>query len=173
MLKWRQGITAIVSAGMLFLQACNLPAASRATPNVAATVVALTLSALPTAAVLPPPPIENAATPLPTATETSTPTFTPTPQNPLVLKTSLCWAGPGPVYEVVSALKQGERVELLGQGSIAGWWIVKNPIYKDPCWVQAVDLQLDPAMNATNLKIYYPPPTPTFTSAPTATNTPP
>lgn len=152
-------------------QACNLPVAGSPTPDAQATAVAATLSALQTAAV-PAPALEGTATPLPPATETSPPTFTPTPQNPLVLKATLCWVGPGAAYEVVSALKQNERVELLGQGSIAGWWIVKNPIYNDPCWVQAADLQLDPGMNVSGLKVYYPPPTPTYTPSNTPTFTP-
>lgn len=162
----------MVLLALAFLgQACNLPAAGSPTPNVQATVVAATLAALQTAAV-PAPGLESTAAPLPPATETSLPTFTPTPQNPLVLKATLCWVGPGAVYEVVSALKQNERVELLGQGSIAGWWIVKNPIYNDPCWVQAADLQLDPGMDVSGLKVYYPPPTPTYTPSSTPTFTP-
>jgi hypothetical protein len=111
-------------------------------------------------------------TPLPT--ETPPPPATPTPENPLVLHTTLCWVGPGAQYDVVSALKEGERVELLGQGSIAGWWIVRNPIYHDPCWVQSQDLQIEPGYNISGLQTFYPPPTPTFTpsSTPTATPTP-
>lgn len=169
-MKPKQGTLAIVLAALIFLQACNLPAAaSSPTPDMVATLVVLTFSAVQTAATVSvPPPVE----PEPAITETSLPTFTPTPQNPLVLKTTLCWAGPGAAYEVVSALKQNERVELLGQGSLAGWWIVKNPIYRDPCWVLASDLQLDPNMDVTNLKIYYPPPTPTYTPVPTVTYTP-
>lgn len=111
-------------------------------------------------------------TPLPT--ETPLPSMTPTPENPLVLRTTLCWVGPGAQYEVVSALKEGERVELLGQGSIPDWWIVLNPIYRDPCWVQAKDLQIEPGYDTSGLQTYYPPPTPTFTPSltPTATPTP-
>ena len=111
-------------------------------------------------------------TPLPT--ETPLPSATPTPENPLVLHTTLCWVGPGAQYDVVSALKEGERVELIGKGSIPDWWIVRNPIYHDPCWAQAQDIQIEPGYNTAGLEIYYPPPTPTPTasSTPTATPTP-
>jgi uncharacterized protein YgiM (DUF1202 family) len=94
----------------------------------------------------------------------------------LVLRATLCWVGPGSQYEVVSALKDSERVPLLGKGSIPDWWIVRNPIYRDPCWVQAQDLQVGSGIDAGALQVYYPPPTPTYTPTetplPTATNTP-
>lgn len=170
------GLVFVLLALMIITQACNLPASGGPTPDAQGTAVAATLTAIQNMAGAPPPVVGNTATPVPPPTETSqpTPTPTPTPQNPLVLETSLCWVGPGDVYEVVSALKEGERVELLGQGSIPGWWIVKNPIYRDPCWVQANALQFDPGFNVSGLKVYYPPPTPTFTpsNTPTATYTP-
>ena len=167
---------------VLALGACNLPASREKTEipqDLVATWAAATLSALtvsvPTPTIAPAP--TESATPIPTATEAPP---TATPQNPLVLETTLCWKGPGDQYEVVSALKKDERVELIGQGSIAGWWIVNNPIYHDPCWAQARDLQIEPGYNTAALPIYTPPPTPTSTpsdtptptSTPTATNTP-
>jgi hypothetical protein len=166
----------------IFLGACNLPVATEETQppqDTVATWAAATLTARAASALVPTGtsvPAEN-PTPTPTATE-SLPTSTP--QNPLVLETTLCWKGPGAQYEVVSALKKDERVELIGQGSIAGWWIVNNPIYHDPCWAQANYLQIEPGYNTAALPIYTPPPTPTSTpsdtptptSTPTATNTP-
>jgi uncharacterized protein YgiM (DUF1202 family) len=88
----------------------------------------------------------------------------------------LCWQGPGPKYEVVSALTKGSRVKLLGQGSISGWYIVRNPIYHDPCWVQQTDLQIEPGTDLLSLQIFNPPPTytptqPPPTSTPTVTPT--
>ncbi len=111
---------------------------------------------------------------LPSPTDTTAPVATPTPGDPLVLHATLCWVGPGPQFEVVSALKEGERVPLLGKGSLPDWWVVRNPIYRDPCWVQASDLQVDPGVDVNALEIFYPPPTPTWTptSTPTPTNTP-
>lgn len=160
--------------------ACNAPGAGAvdqaATAVVetavagAATLAAATAESAPEPA-LPADPLE---TPVPT--ETPLPSPTPTPSDPLVLRATLCWVGPGNQYEVVSALKEGERVPLLGKGSIADWWIVRNPIYRDPCWVQARDLQVDPGVDVAALQVYYPPPTPTYTPSetplPTPTNTP-
>jgi len=147
---------------LLLPLACNLPSRVFSTPTQPIASASATPS-IPVAETL-------TFTPLPTLIEI--PSATPTPQNPLVLRATLCWKGPGPVYEVVSGLKKDERVVLLGRGSIAGWWVVDNPIYHDPCWVMASDLQLDPGFDTSNLRIFNPPPTPTPTRTPTPTYTP-
>lgn len=175
----------LISSGILLviiLSACNLPnSAEEEAQDTVATWVASTLTARAAAAPIPTstqaPDIDITLAPISTATKNIPAS---TPQNPLVLETILCWKGPGAQYEVVSALKKDERVELIGQGSFAGWWIVNNPIYHDPCWAQAEYLKLEPGYNTSGLPIYTPPPsptptpsdTPTPTSTPTATNTP-
>ena len=154
----------------LLFTACNLPsAANTPIPETQSEAPVQLPSETPTPNLILAPFTD---TPLPT--ETPLPSMTPTPENPLVLRTTLCWVGPGAQYDVVSALKEGERVELLGQGSISDWWIVRNPIYRDPCWVQAKDIQIEPGYDVSGLQIYYPPPTPTLTPSltPTATPTP-
>ena len=175
----------LILSGLLLLiivGACNLPGQQVEPQDTVATWVAATLTARGTSgagpATISTPAAKPTETPIPPDTDTPLPTNTP--QNPLVMETNLCWKGPGSQYEVVSALKQGERVELIGQGSIAGWWIVNNPIYHDPCWAQAVYLQIEPGYNTTSLPIYTPPPSPTPTPTdtrtptvtPSATNTP-
>lgn len=167
---------------VLLLSACNMPGTKEQTPDLVATWVAATLTSVgapvPVATATPNPPAFPTASQLPKPSDTSMPPATP--QNPLVLETILCWKGPGSQYEVVSALKKDERVELIGQGSIAGWFIVNNPIYHDPCWAQAAYLQIEPGYNTYALPIYTPPPSPTPTptvtrtptNTPTATNTP-
>jgi hypothetical protein len=152
--------------------ACNVPGAGGTDQSVTAVIesaVAQASTLVVQTSVLPNPQPPRAATPTPQA-NTPLPSATATPGDPLVLRATLCWVGPGTQYEVVSALKEGERVPLLGKGSIPDWWIVKNPIYRDPCWAQASDLQVDPGVNLEALQVYYPPPTPTYT--PTETFTP-
>jgi hypothetical protein len=138
-------------AFLLLLQACNLPSGAPGTPT------------LTTPSLAP-------ESPTFTPTITDTPAPTATLQNPLVLRDTLCWVGPGPQYEVVSALKTNTRVELIGRGIVTGWWVVTNPIYNDACWVQAADVQIEPGFDTSTLKLINPPPTPTFT--PTQTHTP-
>jgi len=165
---------------ILVLSACNLPGAGTGGPTsvlpeaLAQTAVAATMSAFQTAEALAP--TATVAPQEPTATPTVAFTFTPfpTPQDPLVVKDALCWLGPGSVYEVSSSVKTGIRVELLGRGSVGAWWIIDNPRYHEPCWLQADVLQFDAGYDLTDLKVFTPPPTPTPvpTDTPTPTNTP-
>jgi hypothetical protein len=141
----------------LFLQACNLPSNAPVTETPTVTN-----------------PVPTGQVEIPTATPavTDTPAATATPQNPLVLRATLCWVGPGNKYDVVSALQPQTRIELVGRGTIDGWWVITNPIYKDPCWVQAVDIQIEPGFDTSALKLIAPPPLPTPTWTPSQTPTP-
>jgi hypothetical protein len=152
---------------ILLMPACNLP---QQTPSGDLRTPPPAGSPVPQISATPPGNPPASSTPLPTNTVIVPPTSDLL--HPLVIKSSLCWEGPGPVYLVVSAVKNGERVELLGRGSPSGWWVIDNPIYHDPCWVTQDVLQIDPSFDSANLKIFYPPPTPTPTHPPTATPTP-
>ena len=90
-----------------------------------------------------------------------------TPQSPTMINSTLCWLGPGDKYEVVSSLSKTQPVEVIGRGSVSGWLIIRNPIYNDPCWVQATDLQLDASFDVNALQVYDPPALPTKTPKPT------
>ncbi len=158
--------TILLLSVMLELQACNLPAYNGSKPM---TSTGIGETKLNTQSALP---VSETPTLLPPSTNTAVASVTAEPENPLVLKDTLCWEGPGPVYLVVSAVKNGERVELLARGSITGWWVIKNPIYHDPCWVKQDVLQIDPGYDLGNLKIFNPPPTPTPTEVDTPTPTP-
>ncbi len=157
----RKSILGLVPILMILAQlACNLPGNTQSVPLQPDTATPTPSILIEVAPNTPEPPI-GTATPV------------PTPQNPLVLRATLCWQGPGPQYLVVSALKQSERVKLLGRGSISGWYVVENPTYHDLCWVQEVDLQIEPGTDLLNLKVYNPPPKPTPTKIPSITPTPP
>lgn len=152
---------------ILAILACNLPratATSSAPTETATPIVNAALADTPT--------LEPAPTSAPQMTETASPT--PVPQDPLVARAALCWWGPGPVYEVISSLKEGIRVKLVGRGSVPGWLLVDNPTYHVPCWVQDIYLQIDPGTDFAALPIFTPPPTPTPTASliPTRTPTP-
>jgi hypothetical protein len=169
----RRKLTLAGVALVLGVSACNLP--SGAPPvDVGATMIAATVSVLQTdaaasatAAVTPSPVPSEAPTPTPYLS----PTATSEPQPPVVTKLSLCYTGPGPVYPVVSSVKAGTQVNILGVGSTVGWFVIENPTYHDRCWLQATNLQIDPNLNVAGLKVYNPPPTPgpKETPVPTAT----
>jgi hypothetical protein len=112
------------------------------------------------------------ATDTPTATFVYMPSVYVTAQNPVVIDDTLCWLGPGPGYEVSSAVRAGTRVVLLGYGSLPGWWVISNPVYHDPCWIPQQDLQIDLNYSLNGLQVFYPPPTATSTRTPKPTRTP-
>ena len=157
----------------LLAAGCNLPS-GESNVDAAATLAAATLDALRTAVAATltaaPPPSSSTLPPVVAAP----PTLTSAPQNPVVTQLALCWTGPGNAYPVVSSVKVGVSVELMGVGSVAGWYIIKNPTYHDPCWIEGKNLKIDPNYNLSTLKIYNPPPTPgpTETEVPPPTDTP-
>jgi hypothetical protein len=111
------------------------------------------------------PPTES-LTPQPVTDTPSGPTLTPTPQNPLVTETAYCWSGPTSktlTYELISSIQAGTRVQLLGRGIEDGWWVVRNPRYNDPCWIQQEYIQIDPGYDLSTLRTFAVPPTPTAT----------
>lgn len=61
----------------------------------------------------------------------------------------LVW--PGPAYNMESSITQGESVELLGVGSVPGWYIIRNPYFFQPCWIQAINLRIDAS---TDISLY-------------------
>lgn len=150
-------LTAAILMLALAALACNIPE-NTPTPNAQATALAATLAALQTT---------EAA---PTLTPSATPTFIPLPevQRPTVIVATLCWLGPGPAYEVSSSVGVGQKVDLIGRDVDGNWWIIRGPIYHDPCWVMRNTLRVDPSFNVAGLPYFSPPPTPT----PTPTNTP-
>jgi hypothetical protein len=104
----------------------------------------------------------EAPTPLPSAIATRTPipaTLTPTNQpiqNPVVSKLAGCWFGPGPTYNMESSITQGQSVQLLGVGSVPGWYIILNPYFFQPCWIPASSLSIDPHMDLSQLPMVTP-----------------
>ena len=101
---------------------------------------------------------------LPTATATQTPPPPPTAtssptQQPVVTRLAACWFGPGPAYRMESSIKEGETVELLAVGTVPGWYIIRNPYFNQPCWIQAENLSLDPAFDPSQFPMVTPLPT--------------
>ena len=170
-----RGATQKVALGCLSLvlaaAACSFPGAALNVDDpatvIAATVVALQtgLSGTQTALASSTQPASAA----PPASPTNTPLATAEPKQPLVIDVALCWTGPGNAYPVVSSVRPGTPVLVLGVGSKPGWFVIENPTYRDRCWIEAKHVQLDPFFNVSGLKVYNPPPTPGPTPGPTAT----
>lgn len=114
------------------------------------------------------------ATPIPTntilqetPTLTATPSPTPTPQNPLVLEDTICWFGPGTLYDVVGTLKMDTRLKILGRSRDGEFLIVEHPDFNSPCWVRVKDLQIEEGIDIFDYEIDTPPPPPPPTPKPT------
>ena len=100
---------------------------------------------------------------LPTATATQTSTPAPTvpgpTQQPVVIKFSQCWFGPGRAYNLESNINPGDTVDLLAVGTVQGWYIIRNPYFHQPCWIQAENLSLGPTFNPSPFPLMTPWPT--------------
>jgi len=176
-MSMRNSKTPLLAGSLLIISilACNINTPNpSAQPNLELTITAQALSIQQTSQVQQAQPAQ--AQPVVAVTETPAQAPAPTetivapsatPQSPTVINSTLCWLGPGDKYEVVSALSKSQSVEVIGRGSIEGWLIIRNPIYKDPCWVQARDLQLDASFDVNGLQVYNPPALPTKTPKPT------
>ena len=79
--------------------------------------------------------------PLPTETLTLEPEALAT-KRPEVIGQSPCYAGPGPTYQLTSYISDTKKVELIGIGSVPGWYVIKNPYFSSPCWIAAENLRI-------------------------------
>ena len=148
----------IVLATTLIITAC---ASKPATPSIdtVATAVAQAASRLltETAAAAPRTPTPKPSS-TPKITDTANPGITATPlyTAPLILNTAGCYFGPGPTYTLESNISKGKRVELLGVGSVSGWYIIRNPYFHRPCWIEAVNLKIYEGINVAELTVMTP-----------------
>ena len=159
---FRLSVCALVAATIVW--GCTLPWMAGGTET-AATMIVKTVSVLQTSlagsqTAAAGPAQSPAPLPLPLPTASQTPAPVPTAGKPVVSTTALCWTGPGSAYPVVSAIKQGTAVEMLGVGSKTGWFVIANPTYGDRCWIEAKNLQFDPYLSTAGLQVFNPPPTP-------------
>ncbi|MCE9646940.1 MAG: hypothetical protein K8S20_13145 [Chloroflexi bacterium] len=72
---------------------------------------------------------------------------TPTPfsfkRSVRVTRDALCFVGPGESYGVISAINADLQLELLGVGAGGDYYVVTNPLYLVPCWVQTSSVEFD------------------------------
>ena len=103
-------------------------------------------------------------TPMPTSTATSIPsptaTFTATPPPGIHVQISTaCYGGPGDTYDVVMTFDAGEQAEIVGRDDAGSYWIVKNPVGEDSCWIESQAVTTEGELGYTPYLV--PPPTPT------------
>jgi hypothetical protein len=101
------------------------------------------------------------STPTPIASPTEPPTATSTsgdpPRRPQTVTFASCGlGGPEPQYEHETSINKGKGVELLGIGSIQGWYVIRDPYFHRPCWIQATDLKIFPGTDLTSYPVMTP-----------------
>ncbi len=108
----------------------------------------------------------SAASPTPAATLTPPPTqtFTPEPtsseplKRPVVTAFAACWTGPGAQYTLISNIDAKKYVEIIGIGNTPGWYVIRNPYFHNPCWIEAIYLKLDPRLDTSKFPVMTPAP---------------
>ena len=98
-----------------------------------------------------PPPPTATLTPIPvTETPTTEPTSSEPPKRPYLTTFAPCWlGGPGAKYPLDSNINEKTRVDIVGTGSVEGWYIIRNPYFHKLCWIEAVNLNIDPNLDLT------------------------
>ena len=148
----------ILLAAILIFTACAAPQPTPPPVDSMGTIVAELASGMQTqtaAAYSPtPPPMTLTLTPSPT--ESPTATKDPDKDTIVIINVSPCYFGPGPSYGLESNMPKNKGAKLLGQGSIQGWYIIRNPYFLQPCWVSAADVLIEPDVDLSRFPIMTP-----------------
>lgn len=112
------------------------------------TQTALAVSPTPTATI--PPPATETLTPEPTSDAPI--------KRPVVTARAGCWTGPGPTFTLISNIDPKKYVEIIGIGSTPGWYVIRNPYFRNPCWIEAIYLRLDPRLDTSKFPLMTPAP---------------
>jgi len=145
-------------AGILILTGCAGQPLTPPVDSVGTSVSQLAFTILTETASAASPTPSRTPTPNPTATATATITSTSAPPKPpLVVNFAGCWKGPGSNYVLVSNISKGQRVDLLGIGSVPGWFIIINPYFHQACWIQAANLSIHAGTDMTKYPVMTPP----------------
>jgi hypothetical protein len=117
--------------------------------------VMLTQTAL---AASPTPSMTPSPTGLPTETFTPEPTSNVPLKRPVVTAFTGCWKGPGPQFTLISNISAKKYVEVIGVGSVPGWYVIRNPYFHNPCWIEAIYVKLDPRLDTSKFPVMTPAP---------------
>lgn len=151
------GLTAILIITACAPKATPIPVDAISTAAVEAVYALLTQTAAASSPTPPPPTLT--LSPVPTETPTIEPTSSEPPKRPYLTTFASCWlGGPGPNNPLDSNINEKTRVDILGIGSVEGWYIIRNPYFHKPCWIEAVNLNIDPNMDLSQFPVMTPEP---------------
>jgi len=112
-----------------------------------------------TAGAYSPTPLPPTVTPTPSITDTPVAPPTQPPKRPSTTEFTACWkGGPGPKYTLSSNIDPKKYVDVIGIGSEPGWYVIRNPYFHDPCWIEIAHLKIDPAMDFSVFPVMTPGP---------------
>jgi hypothetical protein len=137
-------------------KATSMPVDTIGTTAAQLAMVMLTQTAGAYSPTSPPPTI----TPTPSFTETPivTPTKADPPKRPGTTEFTGCWTGPGPTYTLISNIDPKKYVNVIGIGSEPGWYVISNPYFHNPCWIEIAHLKIDPNMDFSVFPVMTPGP---------------
>ena len=148
----KKTILYFISMGLILsLMACAPSEPATPTVDVIGTMAVEMASSMQTqtASAYTPTPIPVTDTPIPSPTLTPEPTKDPTVDHLIVVVTAPCYTGPGSTYQLVSNIEAPEAADLLGIGSVEGWYVIRNPYFNSPCWIETQFVELEPSMDIT------------------------
>jgi hypothetical protein len=153
-------LTTIGLGGIFIMTACASAPASPTLPvDVISTLafqqvyIMMTQTAL---AVSPTPSITLTPAETPTPTETLVFEATQPPKRPVVTAFADCRAGPGPQYTHITNISPKKYVNLIGVGSVPGWYVIRDPYFRNICWIEASYLKFDPRMDTSKYPVMTP-----------------
>ena len=160
----KRNIVAIFAVGMMITASCaRVDHAPTPSADAIATLAMMQVYAIQTQTALAASPTPSIT---PTATDTPPPTETPIPQSTAALKRPVttafapCRTGPGPQYTHITNIAEKKYVTLIGMGSVPGWYVIRDPYFRNICWIEAIYVKLDPNLNTSTLPVMTPPPSP-------------
>jgi hypothetical protein len=154
-----------VSIGLLVLVIVTGCTPKTATPppvDIAGTIAVQLASSMMTQTVAAYSPTPPPATPTLVPTEvaiTATPEYVATNRPEVQTEPrAACWKGGPPDlgYKLDSNISFPKKVDLLGVGSIPGWYIIRNPYFNAPCWMSAQDLKIFSDMDLSTYPVMTP-----------------
>jgi len=151
----------MIGLEIIFITTACTPKATATPVDIMGTAAQLALVMLTqTVAAFSPTPMPPTDTPTPSFTDTPavTPTKTAPPKRPVVMEFTGCWTGPGDTYTLISNIDPKKYVDVIGIGSVPGWYVIRNPYFHNPCWIEIAHLKIDPNMNFSIFPVMTPGP---------------
>lgn len=138
-------------AAFLFFSACTPTTPTPPPVDVIGTMAVQLASEMltQTAAAYSPTPPPPTITLMPSETSTVEPTKDSSKKTVTVVGQAPCYFGPGDTYVLESYISDTKQVELLGIGSVSGWYIIMNPYFHQACWLAAEYVRLDSDIDLT------------------------